>query len=130
MVTLALKRGGARGAKKVSRHDGPTLTQPEGLAMLAVAVFADFITPIITLGFDLLFGIGEVIDYIFDIFYTATLGTWMFLRGARKNRGSRFLKRRLPLILVEYIPLLSSFSPTWTIAAVIFLRENEKHEEE
>lgn len=129
MVKFSFKRGGKQPAKKVSRRSGPTLGQPEGIAMLAIAVFADFITPIITLGFDFLFGIGEVIDYVFDIFFTAILGTWMYLRGARRNRASRFLKRRLPLIVIEYIPLLSSFSPTWVIATIIFLREGEKHEE-
>lgn len=105
----------------------PTLTNPEGIMMLAIAAFADFVPPIFVLVLDIFFGVGELLSWPLDIFFTAIFGIWMWTRGVSvrrtKGRAGRFLRRRGIWMLGEYIPILGSIAPFWIINTLFFLKE-------
>lgn len=107
------------------RDPRPYILSPEGIAMLSVALILDLVPPIFVLALDFFFGIGELISWPIDIFGTIVLGTWMYARGGQGTTGKklgRFLKRRAPLIVGEYIPVVGAL-PFWTINVLFFLRK-------
>lgn len=95
--------------------------------MLTTAMFADFIG-FILLALNIFFGIGEIIAWIPDILFTIVLGGWMYTRGGggvnTTGRLSKFLKRRAPLMLAEYVPLVGTTLPLWTINVIMFLMQS------
>lgn len=114
-------------ANRPPKSDGPTLSNPEGIAMLAVAAFADLVPPVFILLLDIAFGVGELVSWAFDILFTIVLGGWMFIRGGEKMKTGKkvgqFLKRRAPWMAGEYVPILGSIAPFWLINTFLFLRE-------
>ena len=98
--------------------------------MLSVAAFADLVPPLIVLPLDIIFGIGEILSWILDITLTITLGSWMFIRGGGpligRKKLTRFLQRRVPLMLGEYIPIAGDILPLWLINVVLFLQESDE----
>ena len=108
----------------------PTLTSPEGVTMIAIAAFADFVPPIFVLILNFFFGLGELISWPLDIFFTGLFGIWMWTRGGdmiRKGKGKRFLKKRGLWMLGEYVPILGSIAPFWLINVLLFLRSNKSN---
>ena len=124
----AAARVAASGAKKekgVMRDDRPGVLSPEGVAMLSVALLLDLVPPVFVLALDIFFGVGEFISWPIDIFGTIILGGWMWARGGKMAFGKkmeRFLKRRGPFILAEYIPVVGAL-PFWTINVFLFLKK-------
>lgn len=119
--------------------EGPTLTNPEGVTMIALSAFADFVPPIFILSLDVLIGAGEPVSWALDIFFTVVFGIWMWTRGGdilRKGKGGakgkikgkfmRFLKRRGLWMLGEYVPVLGSIAPFWLIGTILFLVQQNK----
>lgn len=110
--------------------DGPTLTNGEGVMMLVIAAFADFVPPIFVLTLNIFFGAGELLSWSLDILFTGLFGVWMWTRGKSvtqtKGRASRFLRRRGLWMLGEYIPILGSIAPFWIINVILFLRSKNR----
>jgi len=94
--------------------------------MLGGAILLDVIPPIIILVLDACCGgAGEPVSWGFDILGTITLGLWMWFRGGQMTLGKklgRFMKRRAPFIVAEYIPLVGA-GPWWTISVFLFLKK-------
>ena len=121
----ALAAHGAEKEKKMMRDDRPRLLSPEGVSMLSVALLLDLVPPVFVLTLDILFGAGELISWPIDIFGTIVLGGWMWARGGKMAFGKkmeRFLMRRGPFILAEYIPVVGAL-PFWTINVFLFLKK-------
>lgn len=118
--------GGRRPQKAAARKGGgPTLLSPEGVAMLTTAVFWDFAPLLITIPLDLLFDIGEIVDWIPDILATLTLGFWMYIRSGEMAFGkklSQFLQKRGMFMAMEFIPHVG-WIPWWTINVFFFLKK-------
>lgn len=105
-------------------HSRPTPFNPEGILMIGTAMFADLIS-LLCLALDIFFGIGEIIAWIPDIFFTIILGGWMYMRGSGGlNTGrkiSNFLKKRGSMMALKYVPFLGTAMPIWTITVIMFL---------
>lgn len=113
----------ARGRKTEDAR--PSIFSPEGVAMLVTAIVFDFVPPVIVLVLDFFFGIGEILSWAIDIFATITLGVWIWVRGGDMTFGkkfTRYLKRRAPFIVAEYIPVFGE-GPWWTVNVLLFLKK-------
>lgn len=119
-----------QGALGSSEADGdtPELLGVEGIAMLFTALMFDFIPPIFIWILNLnpfLPGAGEFISPGVSFFATITLGAWMFFRGGRQGMSGKlmqFIKKRGPLIGLEYVPILQD-APLWTVNVFMFLKK-------
>jgi len=123
----AMRRARKRKTRPTQKQgDGaPYIFSPEGIAMLTIALLLDIIPPVIVLLLDFFFGLGEPFSWALDIFGTMTLGLWMWARGGEMTLGkkfARYLKRRAPLIVAEYIPVVGA-GPWWTINVILFLKK-------
>ena len=107
----------------------PTFSNPEGVLMLAIAFFADFIFNIGAIILYPLFGFGEVVSWAGDILFTATLGLWIFMRGGqgtvKRGKMGEFFKKRFVWIAAEWLPIIGILLPAWTINVVLFLRQKK-----
>ena len=105
----------------------PTFSNPEGVLMLAIAFFADFIFNIGAIILYPLFGFGEVVSWAGDILFTATLGLWIFMRGGqgtvKRGKMGEFFKKRFVWIAAEWLPIIGILLPAWTINVILFLRQ-------
>ena len=105
--------------------EAPDILSGEGIAMMAAAAAFDLIPPVFVLTLNIFFGLGELLSWSLDILATMILGTWMFMRGGEKTFGKkfgRFLKRRAPFIVAEYVPLLGA-GPWWMVNVFLFLKK-------
>jgi len=120
-------KGARRRLRGKGRADNrPSLMSPEGVAMMSIAFAFDFVPPIFVLILDLAFGLGEVVSWTLDILATMIIGGWMYYRGGSmqgKGKFAKFLKRRVPWMAGEYVPILGSIMPFWVINTFLFLKK-------
>ena len=116
----------ALGLSRGRETDAPYLLSPEGIAMMTAALFFDFVPPVIVLTLNIFFGLGELLSWPLDILATIMIGGWMWARGGKMTFGKkfmRFLKKRGLFIFLEYVPIVGSIGPWWTINVFMFLRK-------
>ena len=100
---------------------GVDFFSPEALTMLFMAAMIDLLGFMLVMFFLDDFGILDVVGMLL-------IGSWMFLRfGSFKKpkKGSVVggkIKRWMIATIVELIPILGSFCPTWTIAVYYELK--------
>ena len=116
----------ALGLSRGRETDAPYLLSVAGVAMITIAMFFDFVPPVFVIMLDFFFGLGELISWPLDILATIILGGWMWIRGGKITKGKKlqnFLIKRGPFIFFEYVPILGSIGPWWTVNVFIFLRK-------
>lgn len=104
----------------ISDAEGGAITTPEGLIMLAIAVFFDLIGIIL----DLFFGL----NFISDIFALSIIGSWVFIRGGGMQSFSKkgkkggvgkqivgkIVKRFGLTYVIRLIPFIGCILNPWT----------------
>ncbi len=110
-----------------------SLVSPEGMVMLALAIFFDLMG--ILLFFLSLFGIGIIISWLCDALALLMIGGWMFFKLATKSApglgqsqkgkitNRRVLKRLGIAGVIEMIPFVGDIWPSWIIAVYKTLKE-------
>lgn len=118
----------AEGGEAEEAEGAGNFFSPEGTIMLSLAVLMD-LAGLFLLFLTAVFGIGQFLSPILDVFALIFIGGWMLFRsgqiastkGAKKVLG-KILKRLGLSFLVESIPLLGDTAPSWTIAVIRTLK--------
>lgn len=99
----------------------PSAFGPEGIIILALAIFIDLVN--IILGFLDLFLIGLILSPIWNFIATITVGVWLAIRTGQELRATKRKKKlllklgkRIALPFIGHSIPISKFIPYWTLS--------------